>query len=257
MWRALIIDDEELGRKNLQTLLNNYCKSLTVIGTCESIADAKEQIAVQSPEVIFLDIHMSGESGFDLLDEIELRDVFPLIILVTADDRHAIRALKLGVFDYILKPIDVEELQICEAKINKELSNRRDSQQQVDEISTEFDKISISHNKGIKLIKLKEIIALEADNCYTIIHIFSNSKKEKFIASRTLGDFVHILKDKDFFRVHKSFIINISQIREYRTDDSTYVIMNDNSEIHISRRRNSIFKNYLKDNYDKFIKSDR
>ncbi len=245
--KGIIVDDEELGRTNLHTLINVYCPNIKIIALAEDILQAKEIIDAEKPDVVFLDINMPGGNGFDLVNSFEIDDL-PIIIFVTAYDKYAIQAIKTGAFDYILKPIDVSELELCEQKLLSKLDKKQDT---ANEIEANDEKISIKHNKGVKLIRTRNILYIEAEGSYSIIHITTEVGEEKFVASRALRDFENILSGKHFYRVHKSFLVNVMHVEEFSVADSQ-VIMKNNIPIEVSRRKGISFKQFLDDHYNRF-----
>lgn len=248
---AIIVDDEEFSRQNLKTLVSNYCSHIKIVGLAESVQQARELIWEFNPEVVFLDIHMPGENGFDLLMSYKKSQNFPLIVFVTAHNNYAINAVKAGAFDYILKPIDIDELIECERRMLF-VAGQEKALPDSHHIQSDQETISIRHMKGIKMIPIKDITYLEADNSYTVIHFFGDTGIEKFVVSRTLGDFEDILITKKFFRIHKSYLVNVRQVKDLLQEDNAYVITKDGSTIEISRRKKSLFRQYLQENYDKF-----
>lgn len=247
---SIIVDDDESARANLYSLLNRYCKDVEVLGLAASVGEALNLVVSKKPQVIFLDIRMPGGDGFSLLQMIPPEIPLPRIVLVTAYDQYAIKAIRARASDYLLKPIDVDELQQCV----RQLITTNHEQQPVTSPDIAGERISINHAKGMRLITLRDIIYLEGDKNYTILYLASSGGVEKFVSSRTLGDFETALPEASFFRVHKSYIINIAHITEQRNQAGNYVIMKNGKQIEISRRRASLFRQFIHEHYSKQTK---
>ncbi len=248
--KAVIVDDEEYSRVNLKNLIGKYCKHIEVVGTAESVATARTIIKVQVPDVIFLDINMPNESGFDLLTNQKKDSGGPLVVFVTAYNQYAIKAIKVDAVDYILKPIDIKELINCEQKLKRLLDPKYNEKTNNEENIPKIDihgKVSINHSRGVKLLHFSSIVYLQADNNYTTIHVMSGNKKEKLMVSRNLGYFEQLLPHQLFFRLHNSFIINLDLMKEYSNEGKGRVIMSEGTTIELSRRKKNAFRQLLKD----------
>jgi len=252
---AIIIDDEDLARKNLAMMLNENCPEVDIIGEASNITDAKVLIETKHPDVIFLDIRMPrGSEGFELLDSIEKRDFF--VVFVTAFKDYAMKAFNANAIHYVLKPIDVDELtnattKILEAKsVFKELpENYITYFDSLKNLSTDLEnkgygkKIAISHTKGIKLNETKDIVYLEAAGNCTMLH-FTNGKR--YLDTRTLKVYEGILNPEEFYRVHKSHIINLEELKEYLNEDGHMAILKNGKVLPVARNRVSSFVKTLK-----------
>jgi two-component system LytT family response regulator len=251
--RAAVVDDEAFGRENLINLLKQYCPDITVVGTAESSAGARELLANTAVDVLFLDINMPGESGLSLLESFE--NTHLQVVFVTAYDQYSIRAIKAGAFDYILKPIDIDELQETVAKLVKSHEERESQHRELEKYRQSMhdlsgtlsrkklpDKLNIPHSKGIKIVNINDIVRLSADNNYTDLYLQNG---QKLVVSRTLKDFEDVLDPESFFRIHKSHIINIEHLKEYLSDYNGFVLMSDGVKIEISRRRSPAFLQFL------------
>ncbi len=253
--KAIIADDEEYGRDNLKNLIDQYCNNIEIVAIAASVASARKMIKSYKPDVVFLDIQMPGENGFELINKLADETSKPYIVFVTAYNQFAIKAIKAQAFDYILKPIDIDELMRCEVRLMQALNPhlKNEANAPVQEEPTPIDvngKISISHSRGIKVLHLNSILYFEADKNYTIIHIRSelkNGAHEKFVVSRNLGYYEHFLPANLFFRVHYSFIINVDYVKDYVNTNNGSVIMENGAVIELSRRRSGPFRQFLKD----------
>ena len=253
--KALIIDDEELARKNLNILLADFCPEVEVIGDAGDIKTAKDKIETLNPDVIFLDIRMPrAAEGFELLDSLEKRDFF--VIFVTAFKDYALKAFNANAIHYVLKPIDIDDLKNAVAKV---IDSKKQFTADPDNFNTYFDaiknlstnidnkgygnKIAISHTKGIKLVETKDILYLEASGNCTMIY-FSDGKR--YLDTRTLKIYESILNPREFYRIHKSYIISIAELKEYINEDGHFAVLKSGKLLPVARNRVSAFVKTLK-----------
>lgn len=253
--RALIIDDEELARKNLTMLLQEFCEGVEIIGEASNVIDAKARINELKPDVVFLDIRMpSGSEGFDLLESIEQRNFF--VIFVTAFKDYALRAFNANAIHYVLKPVDIEELQRAVEKVKESRAAFGDNPENynvyfdsIKNVSQSIDtqgyghKVAIAHTKGIKLIDIEDIMYLEASGNCTMIH-FTDGKR--YLDTRTMKVYEGILNPSIFYRIHKSYIINLNSLKEYLNEDGHFAVLKNGSLLPVARNRVSSFVKTLK-----------
>ena len=251
--KTLVVDDELLARENLKLLLSEYCQGLEVVGEADSIETAVEEIKRLKPELLFLDIRMpSGLEGFDLLEHIDTKDL--IIVFVTAFKDYAIKAFNANAIHYVLKPVDIEDLQNAVKKVVEyhEMKNSLPSsdfnyaaliENLKDSLHKEAqERIAIHHSKGIKLVEVKDILRLEADGNCTNIYFKTG---DSYLDTRTLKIYEEILPHQ-FIRTHKSHIVNINSVKEYVHTDGHRVILDDNSSAPVSRGKLSEFLTLLK-----------
>ena len=254
--RAIVVDDEEFARKNLVMLLEEYCPDIEVIGEASRKSQAKAIIEASKPDVVFLDIRMpSGAEGFELLDELEEKDF--LVVFVTAFKDYAIKAFNASAIYYLLKPIDVEELQ---AAVQKLMETKKIFTEEPQNFNTYFsslrnlsdtllrnkpnNRIAISHTKGLKIVEDNSISHLEANgNCTTIY--FQDGTR--YLDTRTLKTYESILDPAKFFRVHKSHIINLQLLTEYVNEDGHFAVLKNGLRIPVARNRVTEFVKMLKE----------
>ena len=254
--RALVVDDEEFARKNLTMMLEEFCPEIEVIGQASRKEQAKAIIESAHPDVVFLDIRMpSGSEGFELLDEIENKDF--LVVFVTAFKDYAIRAFNASAVYYLLKPIDVDELQKAIAKLVETRNTYKDDPQSY---SAYFDslkdlsssllnnkptsRIAISHTKGLKIVEDDTITHLEASGNCTTIYFKDGSR---YLDTRTLKTYENILNPMKFSRVHKSHIINLDIMKEYVNEDGHFAILEGGIRVPVARNRVAEFVRMLKE----------
>lgn len=253
--RALVVDDEEFARKNLIMLLDEFCPEIEVIGEASRKDQAKAIIESSKPDVVFLDIRMpSGAEGFELLDEIEEKDF--LVVFVTAFKDYAIRAFNASAVYYLLKPIDIEELQ---QSVSRLVDTKKIYSENPENFDTYYSslknlsdsllrnkpnsRIAISHTKGLKIVDDDTILHLEASgNCTTIY--FKDGTR--YLDTRTLKTYESLLDPVKFSRVHKSHIINLTTLTEYLNEDGHFAVLKGGLRIPVARNRVTEFVKMLK-----------
>ncbi|HYJ62845.1 MAG TPA: LytTR family DNA-binding domain-containing protein [Parafilimonas sp.] len=237
MITAIIVDDEPYSCESLATLLERYCPSVKLLDICYSGIDALKAIKEQAPDLLFLDIEMPGMNGFELLQQ--LHTINFSIIFTTSYDQYAIKAIKFSALDYLLKPVDREDLQ---AAVQKAMQSSKQSLPQQIEILLQklnhptipINKIAIPTMEGLQMLFVENIISCSSDSNYTTLFL---KNKQKIIASRTLKEIEEMLEDYSFLRVHHSYLINLNEIEKYIKGDGGYLIMSDGTNIDVSRSR--------------------
>lgn len=246
---ALLIDDEESGINVLKMLLERNVPEVTEIHTAIGADEGSRKIKSLNPELVFLDVEMPLQSGFDLLA------AFPNhtfeVIFVTAYDQYAIKAIRFSALDYLLKPVDTEELKRAVMRfmekrksangnnplLNNFIENIRSS-------PSEY-RLAINTTEGTHFLLPADIIRCEADGNYTLFYI---SGRKKILASKTLKEYDEILSDHDFIRAHKSHLVNKKYIQSFSSD---HLILKDNTVVEVSRRRSASIKASLIGNNDR------
>ncbi|ANI90365.1 hypothetical protein A9P82_14345 [Arachidicoccus ginsenosidimutans] len=241
MLTATIIDNEEMGRIALRQKLNNYCPGIKILGEAADGAEGLHLIENQSPDIVFLDIEMPRMGGFEMLNQLPEHHFH--LIFVTAYDQYAIRAIRFAAFDYLLKPVDIDELkQVVErAQQATPLHNNARKLEVLQEnvkTSSHLGKIAIPVLEGLLFLNTEEIVHLEAAGNYTVIHLTDNSRQ---VATHTLKDFEELLPSNLFFRTHHSHIINLKYIKRYIKGDGGQIELTDDRFITVSRRKKEEF----------------
>lgn len=233
--RALIIDDEQANRENLRELLKVYCPDVLVAGEADSVDSGRELIASYPPELLFLDIQLHGRLGFELLKP---GDANFEVIFVTAFHQYGIQAVKFAALDYILKPIDIEELKIAVEKARQRTANKQRNKRLEylidylrDENKTQ-PKIALPLFNETRYVAIDDIIRCEADNTYTF---FMLAQGERILVSRTLKEYAEMLSGYGFLRVHQSHLVNIKYIKSWLKEDGGAILLNDGSKIPVSK----------------------
>lgn len=226
MIRAIIIDDEQSGINILSILLQKYADQIKVVKTVNDDREAIEQIENYRPDLVFMDVSMPHMSGFDILDKLEYKDF--VLIFTTAHAEYAIQAIKNKAFDYLLKPIDADELDRC---IKDVISEKR---VHPSEHKLPFKTLELSVKDGILFLKQKDIVQVEADGNYTSFYL---DGKIKHHVSRSLKEYEDLLDPDLFFRCHNSHIINLDKVEKYISNEGFFVKMNDGTQIPVSRSK--------------------
>ena len=247
--KAIIVDDEKIARLSLKAALHKYCPEVEVLGLAESSKVAKEMIAQHHPDVVFLDIQMPGEDGFDFVNSLTNKDF--LIVFVTAFNQYAIKAIKVSAFDYLLKPVDENELKETVQKLHEQLNTHKKDdiyRHLNNKINLQFllrnlflarniHKLTIPHSRGYKVVNMDEILFFEGNNNYSNVHL---SDETIFLSTRTLKEFEKTLDNQLFFRVHKSYLINLFHLKELISKEGGYIIMTNGKEIPVARGKSSV-----------------
>ena len=242
MINAVIIDDETRNIKLMKNILGKFCPQVRLIGDASNGLTGKELILQKKPDLVFLDIEMPYGNGFDLIN-----DLMPVdfeVIFVTAFDKYMLQALKYSALDYLLKPVNIDELK--QAVQNAELRIRKNSiNQQLNILLDNFKKqepglkkIAIPTPDGFDFIMVDDIIRCEALGAYTKIHI---NDSKKIVVSKTLKDYETILPEDIFFRIHNSHLINLNYIKKYNRGRGGFIELDDGSIIEVASRRKDEF----------------
>lgn len=241
MIKAIIVDDEPKGRLALQEKIKAYCPAIEIIGQADNGLEAITLIDTLKPELLFLDIEMPRMNGFEMLGKLKEKSFY--IIFTTAYDQYAIQAIKYAAFDYLLKPVDIEELKTAINKIETTSENQFKAQLKLLQENLalpvkKLQKLAIPTLDGILFLDIHNITHLEANSNYTSIYM---ADKTKIIASKTLKEFSELLPGDKFFRTHHSHIINLNFIKRYIKGDGGQVELTDGTYIEVSRRNKEDF----------------
>lgn len=241
-YKALIVEDEVRSRDFLKNLVDEFCPQLAVQGTASNVEEAVTFINTQSPDIVFMDIEMQTGTGFDVLQQVKHRNFH--VIFTTAYDHYAIKAIRFSAVDYLLKPINLEELQQAVAKAIETLQQQAENNKldllikNLRRPAGEDFSISLSTSEGVEFIQLPNILRLEANGPYTTFFMKDGSK---IMVSKNLKEYEMLLTDHGFFRVHNSHMINLKQVRKMIKTDGGYAVMNDESMIAISPKKKDEF----------------
>ncbi len=246
---AIIVDDERRNRDLMNQLLSVHCENVQVLAMCETVDLAIEVINARHPDIVFLDVQMGNEFGFDVLPS--LTPPLPSIIVTTAHEQYAIKALKAQALDYLLKPIVSDELK---SAVNKVIALKQKDQEvnhsAVPSPAGSHDRrITIPTAEGLLFIKAENIIRCEASGAYTEIFL---KDKSKLMTSTNLGEFENLLPESwGFLRVHHSSIINLAEVSMYIKGEGGKVVMSDKSTVQVSQRKKAAFLEAIR-NFSRF-----
>lgn len=247
MIKAVIIDDEELGRTVLKNLIQKYCPEITMVVEASNIKEAKKVIDEIRPDLIFLDIEMPGGSGFDLLEQFKDPDFS--VIFTTAYNQYAVKAFRYSAVDYLLKPINIDELRMAVKKVLNPVSKQimqssvqHFMESHLNQGVIKNNKVALPTQEGLIFININEIVRCEADGKYT--HCFIMNGK-KLYSTRSLKDFEEQLTQYEFCRIHHAHLINLNLIKNYIKGEGGQVTMANGDTVTISKRKKEEFLNRL------------
>ena len=235
--KAIIVDDESYSCETLATLLERYCPEVEVIDICTSGENALKSIKRSLPDLLFLDIEMPHMNGFEMLKKLDTVNF--QLIFTTSYDQYAIKAIRFSALDYLLKPVDREELQAAVQKAIQKLGQTLPQQlnillQKLNGTQSSNQKIALPAMEGLQMVPVDSIITCASDSNYTNIFLKHN---KKIVVSRTLKEIEEMLDGYSFVRVHHSYLINLNEVEKYVKGEGGYLIMTDGSTIDVSRSR--------------------
>lgn len=241
MLKSIIVDDEAKSGESLRILIEDFCEGVQVCAICQNVDAGLEAIKEHQPDVVFLDIQMQRETGFDLLTRV--KNVTFEVIFTTAHSEYAMKAFKFSAIDYLLKPIDIEELKTALDKVNKKLNDNISGRlqhlmQNLRATSSENYKLALPTSDGLFFVRVSEIIYCEASSNYTEIY---TEDGKKHIVSRTLKEYDEMLADHNFYRIHNSYLINLNLIKKYIRGEGGSVIMTNGKSLDVSKRKKEGF----------------
>ena len=242
MLRVIIVEDELRAREFLRDLLVAECPQVQIAGIASNVTEAVTLINSLSPDLVFMDIELQTGTGFDVLEKIDATGM--AVIFTTAYDHYAIKAIKFSAVDYLLKPIEIEELKSAVAKVAARLKTPGPQEalqmllKNLQNGHAGEQSITLPTSDGLEFIPLRQIIRIEASGSYT--HFFLQEKK-KIMVSRHLKEYELMLDEHGFFRIHNSHIVNLAEVKRLIKTDGGYAVMNDGSEIGISPKKKDEF----------------
>ncbi len=233
-YKAIIIDDEEMARTLLQGMIDESCANVDVVDLCKDLSSGVKSIRKHKPDIVFLDIEMPGHSGLELIDFFDEKEIDFSIIFVTAYNQYAIQAFKLSAVDYLLKPIEISDLQNAVELFEKNRNKANWSYKILKEnfITNQSKKIALATLNSISFVDTNDILFFQGDGAYTKVYTIDN---KVITVSKGLKNFETILESNPhFFRCHKSFIVNINYITEYVKSEGGYLVVNKTHHVSIS-----------------------
>ena len=251
MISALLIDDDVNLRNGLKAMLQRYAPDIVILGEADSVESGVKAIDAHRPQVVFLDIQMGDGTGFDILEQLAARygKTLSHIVFITAHEQYAIKAFRFSALDFLLKPVDPEELQKVIGKIHAAVNANRDYAhidlllENIRKKVDHFKRIALSTADGIHLFDIADIIRCESEDNYTMFYIKGN---KPLLISKTLKEYEELLAEHGFERIHQSHLINLAYLKSYIKKDGGYVVMSDNSNLPISQRKKERLQELLK-----------
>ncbi len=236
MINAIIIEDEKKSASALEILLKRNCPEVLLLGKAESVKEGYDLFIRTKPELVFLDVMLGDGSGFDVLEK--LSGLKFNVIFTTAHEKFAIKAIKYSALDYLLKPVDADELKtavqkIAERKNTFSEKNIHSLLENVKQSESQFSSITLPTGAGFEIVQVKNIIRCEADDNYTKVFLTGG---KNHLVSGTLKHYEELLPEKDFIRVHHSFLINMNHLVRFNKEEST-AEMSDGVKVEVSRRK--------------------
>jgi len=245
MIKAFIVDDEPYCCKTLSLLLDRYCPEVQVTGIFNNGLEGLQAINVSSPDLVFLDVQMPKMNGFEMLEK--LASINFHLIFTTSFDQYALKAFRFSAIDYLLKPVDREELQKAVQKVLKRSEIPASEQlqimfQKLYHPAASVHKIALPTMEGLQMIPVQSIISCEADDNYTTLILKDN---KKIVVSCTLKVIEEMLEDHSFIRVHRSFLVNLDEVEKYVKADGGYVVMSNGTHVYISKNKKEVLLKQL------------
>ena len=248
MIKSIIIDDEIHCRKTLGMLLNEYCPDVQVIEQCSDGESGLSAIHRHNPALVFLDIEMPGMNGFEMLEKLPAIDF--AVIFTTSYDQYAIKAFRFSALDYLLKPVERQELQAAVQKVVQRLQFPHPQQmeillQRLHQPVSAVQRIALPTMDGLQMVAVNSIISCASDSNYTV---FLLKNKQKLIVSRPLKEIEEMLDEYSFLRVHNSHLVSLNEIDKYVKGEGGYLVMTDGSTVDVSRSKKETLLNKLRPN---------
>lgn len=229
--RTLIVEDEIAGQELLKKNISENFPECKIVAICDNVEEAVKQINFLKPELVFLDIHIKGGTGFDVLKQIAEKTFE--VIFITAHNNYTLQALRAQAIDYILKPINTSEFSDAVKRVSKLIQDKK-------EINAPGNFLSVYTSSGVEFIKFDAIVFLEADGAYTTIH----TQESQVVSTKNIGEYESLLPAA-FYRCHHSFIINLNQIKKFTKGRSGVLIMNNDHHVAVSQRKMKEFSSRI------------
>lgn len=242
MITALLIDDDTNLRNGMRGLLQLYAPQIKIIGEADSVSTGVAVMNQLQPDVVFLDIQLNDGTGFDILEQLAAKNGKSMshIVFITAHEQYAIKAFRFSALDFLLKPVDPDELKKVIDKIHHVLEKANDYAhidlllENIRKKVDKFQRIALSNSDGIHLFEISDIIRCESEDNYTKFYV-KNSKP--ILISKTLKEYEELLTEHGFVRIHQSHLINLGYLKSFIKKEGGYVIMSDESHLPISQRK--------------------
>lgn len=238
MMKIVLIEDNPAARRNFLDLMDHYCSDIQFVGEAENVAKGIELIQNRQPDLVFLDIEMPDGTGFDVLQN--LPEINFQVIFASSHEKYALKAIKFSALDYILKPIDPEELVQAIEKAKSEVTYHKTSKKvqtlihNINDQQQNLTRLVLKDKYGIQIVAVRDIIHLEANGSYTKFFIYEQGT---LMVSKGLKEYENILSSTQFFRCHQSHLINLDYLLRYDKRDGDYLILKDKSKVPLATRK--------------------
>jgi two-component system LytT family response regulator len=248
--KALIVDDESPNIENIRTLLQQYCPDVEVMGSAEDIGAAIKLIGTHQPDIVFLDIQIGEQTGFDLLRLLPAKNFE--VIFITAYDKYGIEAIKFAALDYLLKPVLISDLVLAVNKAREKLMAKEKGKQldfllsHIKNNDQDAVKIALPQLHEIRYVLVKEIVRCEADNSYTFFYLING---DRIVVSRSLKEYADMLKPLGFVRTHQSHLVNTLSIMSWLKEDGGVLLLTSGDKVPVSKPNKDAVKRALNQNF--------
>lgn len=240
MIKAILIDDEKNSRMALSKLIESYAKDVHILAEASNLQEGLDAIRIHKPDLVFLDLEMPDSNGLELFEQLDKIDFE--VIITTGHQEYAVRAVRTAALDYLLKPIDLEELEQSIERVFAKRKQKRENKNFDIFIknfkNTSDQQIALASSDGLTFLKVSEIIYCKGDGAYTYFFIEDGTK---LTVSKNLKEFEDLLSDKGFFRIHKSYLINLRHMKKYVRGDGGYVVLSNGDHADVSKRKKEGF----------------
>lgn len=247
MLRTIIIDDEALVRETISRLVEITCPQVKLVGEAVSVESGVRLIREVNPHLVLLDIRMDDGTGFDLLHAFP--DIAFKVIFITAYEKYAVQAFRFAAVDFLLKPVNPEDLAAAVRRAETLIQEHFNCQLQAleENLRTEFrqkKKIVLKTQGNIYLVELQNVTHCESDGNYTLVHTVSG---DRILITKTLREFDDMLCDSGFYRSHKSYLVNLTQVKRFEKQEGGYIILNNDGRVPVaSRKRDELLELFEK-----------
>jgi two-component system LytT family response regulator len=243
--KSIIVDDEKHGRENLAGILKQHCPEVVVLGEVNSVENAISLVQIHEPDLVFLDIEMPKANGFQLLDY--FKNFTFEVIFVTAYDNYAIKAIRFSAVDYILKPINYNDLKAAVSKVSQRIELKEENER-IKQLFRNINhpgnvRIGLPVTNGIEYVEVNKIIRCQGEGNYT--HFYFEENKHLLVA-KTLVEFEDLLKEHSFIRVHKTHLVNLQHVLAFVNTDGGVLQLSNGNRVSVSRRRKELVLEILK-----------
>jgi two-component system, LytTR family, response regulator len=248
--KALIVDDESPNIENIRTLLQQYCPDVEVMGSAEDIGTAIALTGIHQPDIVFLDIQIGEQTGFDLLRLLPAKNFE--VIFITAYDKYGIEAIKFAALDYLLKPVLISDLVLAVNKAREKLKAKEKGKQldfllgHIKNNDREAVKIALPQLHEIRYVLVKEIVRCEADNSYTFFYLING---DRIVVSRSLKEYAEMLNPLGFVRTHQSHLVNTLFIKSWMKEDGGVLLLTNGDKVPVSKPNKEAVKRALNQNF--------